>query len=169
MYSICWPSRANFPHFFWAKMVITLHHVTDVELSKTLSRVVVKTIGIGGSKTVWTYLLVILVIWGLHFLWVPFVFICETNQGSYPRQAGPSNFISLLGKEVWQVSSLVLFFDSKFWSKTNGVVQGVNRAFPYVAADDVDVIIEQHTPVLFRLVYTLLSTHSMIDNVTEFQ
>jgi hypothetical protein len=48
-------------------------------------------------------------------------------------------------------------------------VQGVNRAFPYVAADDVDVIIEEHTPVLFRLVYTLLSTHSMLDTVTEFQ
>jgi hypothetical protein len=39
-------------HFFGAKVVITLHHVTDIELSKTLLRVVVKTIGIGGSKTV---------------------------------------------------------------------------------------------------------------------
>jgi hypothetical protein len=48
-------------------------------------------------------------------------------------------------------------------------VQGVNRAFPYVAADDVDVIIEEHTPVLFCLVYILLSTHSMRDTVTEFQ
>lgn len=31
-------------------------------------------------------------------------------------------------------------------------VKGVNRAFPYVAADDVNSIIEEHTPVLFRLV-----------------
>lgn len=31
-------------------------------------------------------------------------------------------------------------------------MQGVNRAFPYVASDDVNSVIEEHTPVLFRLV-----------------
>lgn len=34
-------------------------------------------------------------------------------------------------------------------------MKGVNRAFPYVAADDVNSIIEEHTPVLFRLVISM--------------
>jgi len=33
-------------------------------------------------------------------------------------------------------------------------VKGVNRAFPYVATDDVNSVIEEHTPTLFRLVRT---------------
>lgn len=39
--------------------------------------------------------------------------------------------------------------------KNLGNVKGVNRAFPYVATDDVDSVIEEHTPVLFKLVRTL--------------
>jgi ribosome biogenesis protein MAK21 len=62
--------------------------------------------------------------------------------------------------------SVVAEADSRILS---ALLTGVNRAFPYVAADDVDVIIEEHTPVLFRLVYILLYTHSMLDTVTEFQ
>eukprot|EP00271_Cylindrocystis_brebissonii_P018274 TRINITY_DN50_c2_g1_i1.p1 TRINITY_DN50_c2_g1~~TRINITY_DN50_c2_g1_i1.p1 ORF type:complete len:923 (+),score=335.80 TRINITY_DN50_c2_g1_i1:103-2769(+) len=33
------------------------------------------------------------------------------------------------------------------------VLTGVNRAFPYVAAEDVDRIVEEHTPALFKMVH----------------
>ncbi|XP_024383278.1 protein SLOW WALKER 2 [Physcomitrium patens] len=36
----------------------------------------------------------------------------------------------------------------------SALLTGVNRAFPYVATDDVNSIIEEHTPVLFRLVHS---------------
>lgn len=44
--------QSQFSTFLWGKSGDTLHHVTDIELSKTLLRAVVKTTGIGGSKTV---------------------------------------------------------------------------------------------------------------------
>lgn len=34
----------------------------------------------------------------------------------------------------------------------NLFIQGVNRAFPFVASDEADDIIEVQTPILFRLV-----------------
>ncbi|KAG0631987.1 hypothetical protein M758_1G296500 [Ceratodon purpureus] len=36
----------------------------------------------------------------------------------------------------------------------SALLTGVNRAFPYVATDDVNSVIEEHTPVLFRLVHS---------------
>jgi ribosome biogenesis protein MAK21 len=87
----------------------------------------------------------------------------KTKKGKQPdkrrKESGQSK-----KKEVQ--FSIVAEADSRILS---ALLTGVNRAFPYVAADDVDVIIEEHTPVLFRLVYTLLSTHSMLDTVTEFR
>lgn len=34
----------------------------------------------------------------------------------------------------------------------SAILTGVNRAFPYVAADDVDALLREHTPELFRMV-----------------
>lgn len=45
----------------------------------------------------------------------------------------------------------VVEIDSRLLS---ALLTGVNRAFPYVAANDVDTLIEEHTPVLFRLVHS---------------
>lgn len=48
------------------------------------------------------------------------------------------------------------YFECDILRENLGNVKGVNRAFPYVASDDVDSVIEEHTPVLFRLVRTLV-------------
>lgn len=45
-----------------------------------------------------------------------------------------------------------LSFGKKVISYSWDIVQGVNRAFPYVAAEDVHILIEEHTHALFRLV-----------------
>ncbi|KAI5063062.1 hypothetical protein GOP47_0021609 [Adiantum capillus-veneris] len=45
----------------------------------------------------------------------------------------------------------VVEIDSRLLS---ALLTGVNRAFPYVAAEDVDTLVEEHTPVLFRLVHS---------------
>ena len=45
------------------------------------------------------------------------------------------------------------------WLLSVRPLQGVNRAFPYVGADDVDVLVEEHTPILFRLVYLKDESH----------
>ena len=34
----------------------------------------------------------------------------------------------------------------------SAILTGVNRAFPYVAADDIDALLKEHTPELFRMV-----------------
>lgn len=34
----------------------------------------------------------------------------------------------------------------------SAILTGVNRAFPYVAADDIDELLREHTPELFRMV-----------------
>lgn len=39
------------------------------------------------------------------------------------------------------------------------LLQGVNRAFPYVSTDEADDIIESETPVLFKLVTPLASSY----------
>jgi ribosome biogenesis protein MAK21 len=43
-------------------------------------------------------------------------------------------------------------FECNYLRTNLGNVKGDNRAFPYVATDDVNSVIELHTPVLFRLV-----------------
>ncbi|KAH9540177.1 hypothetical protein CY35_15G097300 [Sphagnum magellanicum] len=72
----------------------------------------------------------------------------KTKKGKQPdkrrKESGQSK-----KKEVQ--FSIVAEADSRILS---ALLTGVNRAFPYVAADDVDVIIEEHTPVLFRLVHS---------------
>jgi hypothetical protein len=88
----------------------------------------------------------------------------KTKKGKQPykrrkKESGQSKKQEVQFSAVAEADSRIL----------SALLTGVNRAFPYVAAEDVDVIIEEHTPVLFRLVYTLLSTHSMLDTVTEFQ
>ncbi|MCO5553080.1 hypothetical protein L7F22_006601 [Adiantum nelumboides] len=45
----------------------------------------------------------------------------------------------------------VVEIDSRLLS---ALLTGVNRAFPYVAAEDVDSLVEENTPVLFRLVHS---------------
>lgn len=39
------------------------------------------------------------------------------------------------------------------------LLQGVNRAFPYVSSDEADDIIESQTPVLFKLVIPKASSY----------
>eukprot|EP00850_Spirogloea_muscicola_P010284 SM000060S19616 [mRNA] locus=s60:111234:119561:- [translate_table: standard] len=36
----------------------------------------------------------------------------------------------------------------------SALLTGVNRAFPYVATEDVEEVVEEHTPVLFRMVHS---------------
>lgn len=45
----------------------------------------------------------------------------------------------------------VFEIDSRILS---ALLTGVNRAFPFVAVDEVDILIEEHTPILFRLVHS---------------
>jgi ribosome biogenesis protein MAK21 len=73
----------------------------------------------------------------------------KTKKGKQPDKRRKKESGQSKKKEVQ--FSVVAEADSRILS---ALLTGVNRAFPYVAADDVDVIIEQHTPVLFRLVHS---------------
>lgn len=42
------------------------------------------------------------------------------------------------------------------------LMQGVNRALPYVASSEVDDIVEVQTPILFRLVRLLTSESTLL-------
>lgn len=44
-------------------------------------------------------------------------------------------------------------------SDVYSILQGINRAFPFIASDDAESIIEIQTPVLFKLV-RLWTSHS---------
>ncbi|CAM6017455.1 unnamed protein product [Sphagnum balticum] len=73
----------------------------------------------------------------------------KTKKGKQPDKRRKKESGQSKKKEVQ--FSVVAEADSRILS---ALLTGVNRAFPYVAADDVDVIIEEHTPVLFRLVHS---------------
>ena len=36
----------------------------------------------------------------------------------------------------------------------SGIIAGVRRAFPFVASDDVQPLIEKHSDALFRMIHT---------------
>ncbi|KAH7422635.1 hypothetical protein KP509_12G018100 [Ceratopteris richardii] len=55
----------------------------------------------------------------------------------------------VLRKESEEVDTVEM--DSRLLS---ALLTGVNRAFPYVADEDADTVVEEHTPILFRMVHS---------------